>query len=47
MQIAVAKFRSATGASQPAFMGSCLSPPRVWPVYLVDELVLVFYNTPL
>ena len=45
MQVGSAKSRSARGASQPAFMGSCLSlPPRVCYVYLVGELVLVFYT---
>ena len=56
MQIALAKSLSARQAShQPAFMGSCviISYPLsshtiscVCLVYLVDELVLVFY-TPL
>ena len=43
MQTASAKFRIERGAShQPTFMDSCLLVARVWPVYLVDELVLVF-----
>ena len=43
MQTASAKFRIERGAfHQPTFMDSCLLVARVWPVYLVDELVLVF-----
>ena len=42
--IALDKSGSIRGAShQPAFMRSCLLVTRVCPVYLVNELVLVFY----
>ena len=43
MLIASAKSRSVRGAShQPAFMSSSLLVTRICPVYLVEELVLVF-----
>ena len=43
MQIASAKSRSAKGTShQTAFMGSCLLVTCDYPVYLIDELALMF-----
>ena len=43
MQIASAKSRSAKGTSRKtAIMGSCLLVTCGYPVYLIDELALVF-----
>ena len=48
MLIASAKSWNARGAShQPVFMGSCMAiSPRVCPVYLVEEFVLLVFCVP-